>query len=65
MEENRRQIEFSRFLATIKTDVPVTLDLEALRVAEPDEERLKKIFDELEFKSLQTEFLKLKISQNR
>ena len=58
VEENRRQIEFSKFLATIKTDVPITLDLEALLVADPDEERLKKIFDELEFKSFANRILK-------
>ena len=51
IEDNRRQIEFSKFLATIKTDVPVELNLDALLVSEPDEEKLKKIFDELEFKS--------------
>lgn len=58
IEDNRRQIEFSRFLATIKTDVPIALDLDALRVAEPDENRLQKIFEDLEFKNFATRILK-------
>ena len=58
IEDNRRQIKFSKFLATIKTDVPVELNLDALLVSEPDEEKLKKIFDELEFKSFADRILK-------
>ena len=58
VEDNRRQIEFSKFLATIKTDVPIALDLDALRIAEPDEARLTQIFEELEFKSLANKVLK-------
>ena len=57
VEENAKQIEFSKFLATIKTDVPVELDLDALRIAEPDEAALEKIFDELEFKSFANRIL--------
>lgn len=52
VENNREQIAFSKFLATIKTDVPITLDMEALRTKEPDEENLKRLFDELEFRTL-------------
>ena len=58
MEENREQIVFSKFLATIKTDVPIPLDLDSLAVADPDEDELRKIFDELEFKSFANKFLK-------
>ncbi len=58
VEENREQIVFSKFLATIKTDVPIPLDLYALAVADPDEDELRKIFDELEFKSFANRFLK-------
>ena len=58
IEDNRRQIKFSKFLATIKTDVPVGFTLDALLVSEPDEEKLKKIFDELEFKSFADRILK-------
>jgi DNA polymerase-1 len=52
VEENAEQIKFSKFLATIKTDVPVELDEKALQREEIDKEALRKIFDELEFKTL-------------
>ena len=52
VEANREQISFSKFLATIKTDVPVPLDMDALRREEPDAEALRRIFDELEFRTL-------------
>ena len=51
IEENKQQIAFSKFLATIKTDVPVELNLDELKLVEPDEPELRRIFDELEFKS--------------
>ena len=51
IEENRQQIAFSKFLATIKTDVPVKLNLDELKLAAPNEPELRRIFDELEFKS--------------
>ena len=57
VEENTEQIRFSKFLATIRTDVPVKLDLDALRVTEPDIDALRKIFTELEFKTLLDKFL--------
>ena len=50
VEDNREKIVFSKFLATIKTDVPIELDLEKLKVKNPDEATLLKIFDNLEFK---------------
>ena len=52
VEENKEQITFSKFLATIKTDVPITLDMEALKREEPDEEELRRLFEMLEFRSL-------------
>ncbi|MBR1688276.1 MAG: DNA polymerase I [Prevotella sp.] len=58
VEDNREQINFSKFLATIKTDVPITLNLDELKIQEPDEERLTALFDELEFKTLANKFLK-------
>ena len=58
VEDNREKITFSKFLATIKTDVPVELDLNALAIAEPNEDELRKIFDELEFKSFASRILK-------
>lgn len=58
VEDNREKIILSKFLATIKTDVPIELNLDELRVKEqPDEERLRKIFDELEFKSFANRIL--------
>ena len=52
VEENIELIELSRFLATIKTDAPITLDLDALKREEPDEERIQALFEELEFRTL-------------
>ena len=57
VEENKEQIRFSKFLATIRTDAPVSLDLDALRVTEPDADALRKIFAELEFKTLSDRFI--------
>lgn len=50
-------IKMSKFLATIKTDVPITLDMEQLKLVEPNAEELKKLFAELEFKSLADKIL--------
>ncbi len=50
-------IKMAKFLATIRTDVPVELNLEALRVTAPDNETLGQLFDELEFKTLATKML--------
>lgn len=50
-------IKMSKFLATIKTDVPIELDFESLKLKEPDEAALRKIFDELEFKSFANRIL--------
>lgn len=58
IENNRQQIEFSKFLATIKTDVPVTLDMESLKRKSINEEELRKIFEELEFRTLIDRILK-------
>lgn len=49
VDENKEQIKFSKILATIKTDVPIDLNLEALKYEEPNEAELEKIFSELEF----------------
>ncbi len=51
IEENREKIEFSRFLATIKTDVPIDFDEEQLQRHEPDRDALVALFSELEFRS--------------
>ena len=51
LQQNREQILLSKRLATIAVDAPVALDLEALRVAAPDEEALRTVYKELEFNS--------------
>lgn len=52
VESNIEKIRFSKFLATIKTDVPIELDMEQLKRETPDEEKLRSIFEELEFRTL-------------
>lgn len=52
VEANREMITFSKFLATIKVDVPIKLDMNTLVREEPNEEELRKIFEELEFRTL-------------
>lgn len=66
VENATADIKLWYFLATIRQDVPISLDLEALRCQEPDEEKLRKLFDELEFKNLTNKFLgqPVKASQN-
>ncbi len=51
VSENIKQIEFSKFLVTIKTDVPVDIDLESLRRQDPDNKVLVDLFNQLEFKT--------------
>jgi len=57
VEENADKIRFSKFLATIKTDVPIELNLDELKVCDPDPTELKRLFAELEFKTLADKFL--------
>lgn len=51
IEENKDQIIFSRFLATIRKDVPIELDEESLKTEEPDDAKLQAMFQDLEFRS--------------
>ena len=57
VEEHVDDIRMSKFLATIKTDVPVELRLSDLLLTDPDEKKLRAIFEELEFRSLTDKFL--------
>ena len=57
VENAVEDIKMSKFLATIRTDVPMQLDLDELKVEEPDETKLRAIFEELEFKTLINKFL--------
>ena len=52
VEGNKKMIAFSKFLATIKIDVPIELNMEELKREAPDEEALRLIFEELEFRTL-------------
>lgn len=52
VEDNAEQIRFSKYLVTIRTDVPLSLDLETLRTREADEEAVRKLFERLEFRAL-------------
>ena len=52
VETNQEMITFSKFLATIKTDVPIKLNMDELKRETPDEEALRKIFEEMEFRTL-------------
>ena len=51
-------IRMSHFLATIRTDVPIDLDMDALLLRDPDDEKLRSLFVELEFRSLAEKILK-------
>ena len=62
VEENKEMILFSKFLATIKTDVPIQLDMESLKREEPNEEALRPLFEELEFRTLIDRVLKKSVS---
>jgi DNA polymerase-1 len=53
--ENRAQLDLARILVEIKTDVPVEIDFDALKRADPKTEELKKLFEDLEFRTLTRE----------
>ena len=65
VENNKEMIIFSKFLATIKIDVPIELDMEKLVREKTNEESLRKIFEELEFRTLIDRVLKNENSSNR
>jgi len=58
VEQHIEDIKMSYFLATIKTDVPIELDMDSLKLVEPDEEELGKMLSELEMKSFADRVLK-------
>lgn len=51
-------IKMSKFLATIRTDVPINMEWDELKIEQPDEDKLREIFTELEFKTLLNKFVK-------
>lgn len=65
VENAKDDIKMSKFLATIRTDVPIELNLDELKMTEPDEKQLSEIFAQLEFKRLAEKFLrKAEITKN-
>jgi DNA polymerase-1 len=58
VETHVDDIKLSKFLATIKTDVPIELNMEELKLSEPNEAELGKLLEELEFKTLANKILK-------
>ena len=58
VEEHVDDIKMSYFLATIKTDVPIDLDMENLKLVEPNEDELGRLLTELEMKSFADRVLK-------
>ena len=62
VETNREMIIFSKFLATIKVDVPIRLDMNSLVREQADEDTLRKIFEELEFRTLMERIFKTESS---
>lgn len=58
VESHADDIKMSKFLATIRKDVPIELDLEKLKLVDADDEKLQKLFTELEFKTLADKILK-------
>ncbi len=58
VETHVEDIKLSKFLATIKTDVPIELKMDELKISEPNEAALGKLLDELELKTLSNKILK-------
>lgn len=52
LEENKEQVLLSKELVTIKLDVPIKIDPKSLTLDDPDEEKLTRLFEELEFKTI-------------
>ena len=52
VEQNVEKIKQSKWLATINQEVPISLDMELLKLKEPDRDRLQDIFKRLEFRQL-------------
>jgi len=57
LQNNREAVLKSKELATIETNVPVTLEVEPMRAQEPDAEACRRLFTELEFTTLVKDFI--------
>ncbi|WP_321478834.1 DNA polymerase I [uncultured Bacteroides sp.] len=64
VENNKEMILFSKFLATIKIDVPIELNMDTLIREQADEESLRKIFEEMEFRTLIDRVFKKEVQKN-
>ncbi len=58
VETHVDDIRLSKFLATIKTDVPIELNMDELKLSEPNEPELARLLEELELKTLANKILK-------
>ena len=56
VEQSADQIILSKTLATIRTDVPVNVTMDEMRITEGEEKKVREIFEELEFKTLANKF---------
>ena len=65
VEDAVEDIKMSKYLATIRQDVPVSFSFDEMKVNEPDEARLREIFTELEFKSLADRILKKPVQKQK
>ena len=65
VEGAMEDIKMSKYLATIRQDVPVSFSFDEMKVNEPDEVRLREIFTELEFKSLADRILKKPVQKQK
>ena len=64
IETNAEQIKFSKFLATIKRDVPIAFEAEKCLRDEPDKEKLIEIYERLEFRKFREDLAKENVKEN-
>lgn len=57
LENYREQIELSKQLVTIALDVPVDIEIEAMKRVEPNREKLGELFDKHDFRTLKTRII--------
>ena len=67
IEENKEEIRFSKFLATIKLDVPMEIHFDDLKRKEINKEKLTQLFNQLEFKTFLTRIIgeEKKVKENQ
>ncbi len=59
VEENKEQIILSKYLATIRTDVPIDIEIDKFKRKPINEDALRTIFEDLEFRTLLNRILKV------